>query len=141
MFKRILLPVDLTDKHAGVLATAADLAQQTGGSVTLLHVIELIPGLSREEERGFYDRLEKTAKTHMDKLGQALTARKIAWQSALQFGPRVQETVRFAQQDQSDLILLTAPTFDPAHPTVGWGSLSFKISVLSSAPVLLVKAK
>ncbi len=140
MFKRLLLPVDLTDKHAGVIATAADLAQQSGGSVTLVHVIELIPGLSREEDRAFYDRLEKTAQAHMDHLGQALTARKIAWQAALRFGHRVQETVRFAQEQHSDLIVLTAPTFDPAHPTVGWGSLSFKISVLSPAPVLLVKA-
>jgi hypothetical protein len=54
MFKRLLLPVDLTDKHASVVATAADLAQHAGGSMTLLHVIELIPGLSREEDRDFY---------------------------------------------------------------------------------------
>jgi nucleotide-binding universal stress UspA family protein len=139
MFKRLLLPVDLTDKHASVIATAADLAQQSGGSVTLLHIIELIPGLSREEDRNFYDRLEKAAQTHMDRIGQAFAARKLACQSALRFGPRVQETVRFAHEQQSDLILLTAPTFDPAHPTVGWGSLSFKISILSPAPVLLVK--
>jgi nucleotide-binding universal stress UspA family protein len=139
MFKRLLLPVDLTDKHGSVIATAADLAQQSGGSVTLLHVIELIPGLSREEDRAFYDRLEKAAEAHMDRIGKTLAARKIAWQAALRFGPRVQETVRFADEEKCDLILLTAPTFDPAHPTVGWGSLSFKISILSPAPVLLVK--
>jgi hypothetical protein len=28
---------------------------------------------------------------------------------------------------------------DPNHPESGWGSLSYKISVLSSTPVLLVK--
>ncbi|HZZ80068.1 MAG TPA: universal stress protein [Gemmataceae bacterium] len=139
MFKRLLLPLDLTDKHAPVVATAAELAKKSGGSVALLHVVELIPGLSRDEDRAFYDRLEKQARAHMDRVGQALTAQKVAWKAELRFGPRVQETVRFAQEEQCDLIIMTAPTFDPAHPTLGWGSLSFKISMLSSAPVLLVK--
>jgi hypothetical protein len=52
----------------------------------------------------------------------------------------VQEIVRYAQDNQADLILVTSPTFDPAHPSVGWGSMSFKISVLSPVPVLLIKA-
>ena len=140
MFKRILLPVDLTDKHTKAIATAADLAQQSGGSVTVLHVIELIPGLSRDDDRAFYDRLEQAAKKHIDRIGQALSARKISWQAALRFGHRVQETAAFAGAEKCDLIVLTAPTFDPAHPSVGWGSLSFKISVLAPAPVLLVKS-
>lgn len=141
MYKRLLLPIDLTDKHGGVVAAAIELAQQWGSSVTLLHVIELIPGLSRHEEHAFYDRLEKMARAHIERVGQALTARKVAWQPALCFGQRVQETVRFAQEEQCDLIVVTAPSFDPAHPTAGWGSLSFKISMLSAAPVLLVKTK
>jgi nucleotide-binding universal stress UspA family protein len=140
MFKRLLLPIDLTDKHAKVVATAAEMAKQSGGSVALLHVVELIPGLSRDEDRAFYDRLEKQARTHMDRIGQALTAQKVTWKAELRFGPRVQETVRFANEEQCDLIILTAPTFDPSHPTLGWGSLSYKISMLSSAPVLLVKS-
>jgi nucleotide-binding universal stress UspA family protein len=140
MFKHILLPVDLTDKHARAVALAVELAQQSGGSVTVLHVIELIPGVSRDEERAFYDRLEQAAQAHMDRIGQALAARKVAWQPALRFGHRVQETAAFANAEQCDLIVLTAPTFDPARPAVGLGSLSFKISVLACAPVLLVKA-
>ena len=36
MFKKILLPVDLTDKHKPALDMAARLAEQNGGTVTLL---------------------------------------------------------------------------------------------------------
>jgi hypothetical protein len=61
VFKKILLPVDLTDKHLPALDVAADLAKQSGGEVLLLHVIEVISGLSMEEERDFYGRLEKRA--------------------------------------------------------------------------------
>jgi nucleotide-binding universal stress UspA family protein len=140
MFKRLLLPLDLTDKHGKAVETAADLATQTGGSVSLLHVIELIPGLSRDEDPAFYGRLEQTAKKHLDKIGAAFTKKKASWQSAIVFGNRVEETARFAEKDKCDLIVLTSPTFDPAHPAHGWGSLSFKIGVLSPVPVLLVKS-
>jgi nucleotide-binding universal stress UspA family protein len=140
MFKHLLLPLDLTDKHHQAVQTAAELAKQSGGSVTLLHVVELIPGLSREEERAFYDRLQQAAQKHMQKFGQTIAAKKVAHGSVIVFGHRVLETVRFASEKKCDLILLTSPTFDPSQPAHGWGSLSFKIGVLSPIPVLLVKA-
>jgi nucleotide-binding universal stress UspA family protein len=140
MFKRLLLPLDLTTKHDKVVQTAAGLAKQSGGSVTLLHVIELIAGLSRDEERAFYDRLHKKAQQHLDRIGQTLAAQKVSWQAEIQYGHRVQETIRYGHEKNCDLILLTSPTFDPAQPGVGWGSLSYKIGVLSPIPVLLVKA-
>jgi nucleotide-binding universal stress UspA family protein len=139
MFKRLLLPLDLTDKHVKVVETAAQLAKQSAGSVTLLHIVETIPGLSLEEDEAFYDRLQRSAQQHLDKLGQTFAARQIPWQAVIQFGHRVQDIVRYAQENQIDLILLTSPTFDPVHPGLGWGSLSFKISVLSPVQVLLVK--
>jgi nucleotide-binding universal stress UspA family protein len=140
MFKRLLLPLDLTDKHARAVATAVELASFSAGTVTLLHVIELIPGLPREEDPEFYDRLVQTAQAHLDNIGPAFAERQIPCQAVIAFGNRVEEAARCAAQNQSDLIILTAPTFDPANPAVGWGSLSFKISMLSPAPVLLVKA-
>jgi nucleotide-binding universal stress UspA family protein len=139
MFKRLLLPLDLTDKHDKAVQTATELAMQSGGSVTLLHVIELIPGLSPEDDRAFYDRLEKSAQKHLDRVAQALAAKQVPCHAAILYGHRVAEAVNFAQEKNSDLILLTSPTFDPEQPGVGWGSLSFRISVLSPVPVLLVK--
>jgi nucleotide-binding universal stress UspA family protein len=72
MFKKILLPVDLTDKHGPALDLAADLAKQSGGGILLLHVIEVIAGLSMEEEKDFYGRLEKMARGHLKRLGGRL---------------------------------------------------------------------
>jgi hypothetical protein len=56
------------------------------------------------------------------------------------FGNRVEETARCAVQNHCDLVIVTAPAFDAANPAVGWGSMSYKISVLSPTPVLLVKS-
>jgi nucleotide-binding universal stress UspA family protein len=53
MFQRILLPVDLSDRHQPALNAATDLAAQSRAEITVLHVIEVIPGLPIEEDRPF----------------------------------------------------------------------------------------
>lgn len=139
MFKNLLIPLDLTDKHQPALQVAAELAQQRGGKVTLLHVIELIQGLGMEEERPFYDRLERVARQHLSRQSATLQGRNVPCQGEIRFGNRPQEIVRHAEEKGVDLIVLTSPRPDPANPAASWGSLSFKVSVLSRCPVLLVK--
>jgi nucleotide-binding universal stress UspA family protein len=138
MFKHIVIPLDLTDKHQAAVDRAAGLAPK-GGELTLLHVIEAIPGLPDEELEGFYHRIEQKANRHLEAIGQQLTARHIPWHAKVVVGSRVQEIVQYAAQQQSDLIVLTAPQVDPANPATGWASLSWKIAMLASCPVLLVK--
>jgi nucleotide-binding universal stress UspA family protein len=139
MFKKILLPVDLTDRHDQALEIAAELATQSGAGVTLLHVIETLAGASLEEERDFYGRLERAARAHLHRLGRQLDERKVSWQAEILYGNRAPETARHAAKTDADLIILTAPRFDPANPVGGWGSMSYKIGLLSPCPVLLVK--
>jgi nucleotide-binding universal stress UspA family protein len=95
VFKTILLPVDLTDRHGPALEVAAELATQ-GGGVTLVHVIETIAGLSLEEERDFYERLTRAARDHLDRLGGRLAERKVRWQAEVRLGHRTAEVVRLA---------------------------------------------
>jgi nucleotide-binding universal stress UspA family protein len=122
MFQQILLPLDLTDRHARALTIAAELSSQSKGAVTLLHVIETIAGLSLDEERDFYDRLEDTAKAQMNQLGNQLAKHGVSWKSEIAYGQRVAECLRHATEIGADLIILTAPKIDPAHPAAGWGS-------------------
>ena len=49
MFHKILLPLDLTDRHQAALALAAELAGAQEGEIVLLHVIEVPPGLPVSE--------------------------------------------------------------------------------------------
>jgi universal stress protein A len=139
MFKKILLPVDLSEKHQAALDVAAELAQQGQSEVTLLHVIEVIPGLSLEEEKSFYDRLERVARNHLKRLGDLLAERGIASRQEVLLGNRPREIARSATETGSDLIVLTAPRFDPDNPAAGWGSMSYRVGILSQCPVLLVK--
>jgi len=139
MFHRILLPVDLTDRHGRALAIAAELSAQSKGNVTLLHVIETIAGLSLEEEKEFFSRLEETARGRLHQLGMELEKHHVPWKADIVYGHRVAECLRQATQMAADLIILTAPKIESADPTAGWGSLGYKIGILSQCPVLMVK--
>jgi universal stress protein A len=139
VFKTILLPVDLSQRHGQALATAADLAAQGKAEITLLHVIEVIAGLSMEEEKDFFGRLEKAARRHLGELGAVLKRRQVAWSAAVLFGHPVPEIVGYAREKEADLIVVTSPRFDPENIGAGWGSMSYKISILAPCPVLLVK--
>ncbi len=139
MFKKLLLPLDLTNKHQPVVNAAVELAQKHGATVTLLHVIEVIPGVSRDEEKSFFDRLEQSAAKHLRQGADDLSRHGIPCQQRLLYGHRVSEIIRYATEISADLIVLTAPRLDPDNPTIGWGSLSFRVSFLSRCSVLLVK--
>src|SRR5262249_14222014 len=139
VFSKILLPLDLTDKHTATLDIAASLAVQAGGQLVLLHVIETIPGLSMEEERPFFSRLERAAQASLERWGKQLHKHKVAWQSQILFGNRAAEIVRFAGEMAADLIVLTARRLDEANPAGSLASMSYKVGILARCPVLLVK--
>jgi nucleotide-binding universal stress UspA family protein len=139
MFTRILLPLDLSAKHQVALDTAAALARQSGGEVILLHVIEEIPGLSRDEEKDFYARLERAAREHLAHHAVQLTQQQVPCRYDVVLGQRARETIAYAAGQQIDLILLTTPPFHPDNLAGSLGSLSWKISVVAPCPVLLVK--
>jgi nucleotide-binding universal stress UspA family protein len=139
MFQKILVPLDMTFKHRRAIDTAAELARQSGGDVVLLHVIELLHGMSRTEDKEFYDRLETAAQEHLEKHLIGLKERGNSCRKELLFGVRAAEVLRHAQSMGADLIVLTAPSFDLDHPEDSWSSLSFKLSIFAPYPVLLVK--
>jgi nucleotide-binding universal stress UspA family protein len=138
MFKRILLPLDLTERHKRAIEIAVEMATQ-GGELTLLHIIEVIPGLALDEEKNFYDRLHKIADAHLARLGRTLGDRNVRWRAETVFGNRAGEIARQAAKEKSDLIILTAPRFDPENPGAGWSSLSWKTAIVAQCPILLVK--
>lgn len=139
MFKKILLPVDLADRHQRALDLVAELLGAGGGEAVLLHVVEVISGVSMDEEKDFYKRLEKKARKQLDQLGAGLEKRNISCRVEVLFGQRGPEVLGYATREGADLIILTSPRIDPKDPAAGWGSLSYKIGVLCPCPVLLVK--
>src|SRR5579863_7874331 len=106
MFKNILVPLDLTAKQQSALAMAATLAKQGGGEVVLFHVVEAIPGLTEQEEKSFYSRLEHTAHAHLEKCAASLVAQGVRHKTKVVLGRRAYETATHARKIGADLIIL-----------------------------------
>ena len=139
MCKKILLPLDLSSKSETAHRQVADLLQFSDGSVILFHVIETILGLPVESEQAFFDSLQQSGEAHLHQIGRTFDQHNVRWTMEIKYGKPVAEVVRFAKENDVDLIVLTAPNFDPENPTVGGASRSFKVSLLSHCPILLVK--
>lgn len=139
MFRRLLVPVDLTDKNRRAVEVAADLVRGAeGAQVTLLHVIEPLD-LPFAELQDFYEELEGRARESMVGLGEILEAAGITHQERVIYGDRGREIVRCAEEEDFDLLVLSSHRQDPEDPARNLGTLSHKVAILSQRPVLLVK--
>lgn len=138
LFQKILVPVDLTQKNRHAVEVAAELASASGGSVTLLHVIEELD-LPFEEVEDFYRQLEERAAEAMGELVDPFAERGVEYAQHVRYGERAEEVVTFAQEAGFDLILLSSHRADLEEPARNWASLSHKVAILAQTPVLLVK--
>jgi nucleotide-binding universal stress UspA family protein len=139
MFKRIMVPVDLTDKNAPAIAVAAKLARQNRGRVILVHVIATVRNIPLKEMKDFYKRLEKDARQKMSALATRLGQEEITVEQEIIYGNRTEEIVKYADVNRIDLIILSSHKVNPNYPGEGWGTISYKVAILSNRPVLLVK--
>lgn len=138
MFERIVVPADLTERNREAVAMASRLVAP-GGSICLLHVIETIPGLSVDEERDFYDKLEQKASAFLAELGTALEERGVEWAAEVVYGSRARTILDEARKLDADLIVIRSHRIGGEGSAQGFGTLSYQIGILAECPVLLVK--
>lgn len=139
MFDHFIVPVDLSERNAAAIRTAAALARPGRGFVTVLHVVETLD-LPYEEVSEFYDRLETRAADRLDEISRPLSDGDVEFERLVLFGDPAEEIVGFAAQATRSLIVLQSHRVDPAQPTTGWATLSYKIAILAESPILLVKS-
>lgn len=139
MFKYILVPTDLTDKSLSALDIAVKIAGHDLSRVMLLHVIETIEDTEYEEFEDFYAKLKRRALRRMGQIVQRYETRDLTIGTEISYGKRVKAIVQFAQDKGVDLIVLSSHQIDMGSPTSGWGTISYKVSILSHCPVMLVK--
>jgi len=139
MFHRILVPVDLTGRHRQTVELAGSMARAAEGRVDLLHVVEVIPGMSLEDDQEFYKRLEARALEEMESFREALDACGVAFGATVSYGSRVQEVLGWVERHDTDLIVLTSHKVAVDKEGEGWGTLSYQLGILAPCSVLLVK--
>ena len=138
MFRHILIPVDFSERNRAAVDIACDMAKQSAARITLIHVIETIEYISVTEMRDFYNRLERSAREGITELSESLSGESIPVENVILLGKRHDEIIRFAIDNQVDLILMSSHRVDPDRPTANFGSISYRIAVLSPCAVLLL---
>jgi nucleotide-binding universal stress UspA family protein len=139
MFSHILVPVDVSDRMGAVLDRVAELARVHASRVTLLHVIEAIEDGTGDDLDSFYAELESHAQDKLGGWAKRLTSRDIATDVAILRGKRVPEIVRFADEHDCDLTLLSTHAVDVNDPAHSLGTISHQVALLSSRAVLLLR--
>lgn len=140
MVKHVLVPLDLSTKNTRALTMARALAEPAGARVTLLHVIERVEGIPLGEMRDFYDRLKKRARERLAAAARAFTAAGIKVAQTIFVGVPARDIVKLAEATKADLIVISSHRVEsPARPGQGLGTTSYKVAILCSCPVLLVK--
>lgn len=140
MYSKILVPVDFTEKNEAALASALEIATPNEGSeITLLHVIETIEHIEFEEMAGFYHGLEARAAAKLHVMEERLKADGVRVRHDIIFGKRAESVVRFAEEQGTDLMILSSHKVDRDHPALSWGTISYRIAIVARCPVLLVK--
>ena len=139
MFKHILIPLDFTEKNDPAIAIAGQMAISSVSRVTLLHVIEAIEGAADDEMREFYRTLEGRARRSLARLQMDRANQHIEAETTIAFGKRTEEIVRNAEEMAVDLIVMSSRQLDPSAPMQPWPTISHKVAVFSSCPVLLVR--
>jgi universal stress protein A len=134
-----MVPVDLTNRNIPALDIAIRMALQNHASVTLLHVIEQLEDSTLDELKAFYARLEKQARDKLSSMAAEFIEKGLAVHQVILYGKRAEEIIHHAMDHQIDLIIMSSHKIDLENPTQGWGSISYKVGILSQCPVLLVK--
>ena len=139
IFKNILVPTDLTEKSKKALDIAISMAPRDKGTVTFMHVIEMIEGAEEEEVIEFYKKLKDRAQRQMDKIINRHKKTALQINREIVIGKRVLEIIRLVQERDIDLIILSSHKIEEVHAGEGWATISYKIAILSPCPVLMVK--
>lgn len=140
---RIVCPTDFSKESLRAFSVAADLASRFDAEILLVTVVNIQPAIVTDPNYAFVvpeyeQKLRSEANHHLRELGRELEATNIRVRTFVAHGDPANEIVRFADNEQADLIVIA--TFGKT----GWrrlafGSVAEKVVRLASCPVLTVR--
>jgi len=139
MFKNILVPTDFTGNGCSALDIAVKICSIEDGKIHLLHVIEVIANTTFDEFKDFYTKLEKRSYKDLDGMIASVQMPQMEMIPVVIYGNRAQEILRYAHEQEIDLIIMKSHRVDVEDRAQGWGTISYKVGILAQCPVMLVK--
>jgi nucleotide-binding universal stress UspA family protein len=140
--RRLLVPVDFSDSSLRALRYAIGLAAESGGSLTIVHVVPADYGwlgIGQEEFRDLDKALQHQAAGRLRALADTNVPRNLPADLEVRVGRPAEEIVAAASEAKSDLIVLST------HGLTGLdryliGSVADRVARLAPCPVFLMRA-
>lgn len=135
----VMVPVDLSDRNERALRMALELARPGSGRVTLLHVIQRVPGIAPGELDTFYRRLLRSSERKLGRTARKFAERGLDVRTEVRVGDPAAEIVRAAQRERVSLVVMGSHRVGRGDRQRGWGTTSYKVGIFCQCPILLVK--
>jgi nucleotide-binding universal stress UspA family protein len=139
VFREIVVPTDFTDHSTKAVDLALRLATLQRSRVTVLHVIETVPGLAFAELKPFYEKLRAKADKKLTAMVRQAVSAGVEVDVDISYGSTADTIVKTATARHADLIVLASHRVNPSMVGRDWGTISYKVGILAQCPVLLVK--
>lgn len=145
MYKRILVPMDGSDRASKAAEHAFMLAEKTGAEVTLFHIIPALPPyVNRYGDRlgGAYqqihDELQATGEEIMQRAKENYSNYKAKSDIKIIWGSPADEIIREAKEGKCDLIVMGSRGLGDIKGYL-MGSVSNRVVRHAACPVLVVR--
>lgn len=138
--RRFLVPVDFSESSLRALRHAVGLAEESDGSLTIVHVVAADNGwldLGREQYRDLDKSLQKQAAAELRALADANVPRNVPADLEVRIGRPAEEIVAAASESKSDLIVLSTRGLTELDRYL-IGSVAERVARLAPCPVFLM---
>lgn len=138
--RRFLVPVDFSDSSLRALRYAVGLAEESGGSLTIVHVVAADYGwleIGREQYRELDKSLQKQAAAELRALVDVNVPRNVQTDFEVRIGRPAEEIVAAANESKSDVIVLSTRGLTGLDRLL-IGSVADRVVRLAPCPVYLM---
>ncbi len=142
-YNKILCPVDFDDNSAQAMKHAATLALHSGGTLYLLHVVQINPLVAQGAAEGFagkefYDTQVESARRQLEQLAQSIPP-GVKHEITIEIGEPGYLIVTAEQRVGADLVVMATHGRRGLKRLV-LGSVAERVVRESSVPVLMVRS-
>jgi nucleotide-binding universal stress UspA family protein len=138
--RHFLVPVDFSESSLRALRHAVGLAEESGGGLTIVHVVAADYGwldIGREQYRDLDKALQKQAAAELHALADANVPRNVPADLEVRIGRPAEEIVAAASESKSDLIVLSTRGLTGLDRYL-IGSVAERVARLAPCPVYLM---
>lgn len=141
MFKKILVPIDISQSDSGEagLVAAIDMADKTGADLVLLNVIADMPNLvANRLPTNYEDEMQQSAAKALDELSRKHKLKSGSYEIRTAHGQTYHEIISAAKNTNADLIVIASHR--PELSDYLLGSTAGKVVRHAKCSVLVVRS-